>query len=75
MANEIEEDGIDNELDLVQFPLHQSLLDLIIVQCGKLQVNFDGEGKNSISTSTMPNGSHIIEEHRSHKIHPLEQLQ
>ncbi|XP_074336708.1 uncharacterized protein LOC141673876 [Apium graveolens] len=77
MVNEIEEDGTDNELDLVQFPLHseESLLDLIIVECGKLQVNFEGEGKNSITTSIMPTGSRIIEEHWSHKSHPLEQIQ
>ncbi|KAL8111411.1 hypothetical protein AgCh_019219 [Apium graveolens] len=74
-TNEIEENGIvDDEPDLVQFPLpgKESLFDLIITQCSKLRVEFQGEGGNNANTSMIANDPHIIEKHWSHQEHPLE---
>lgn len=47
MANEIEEDSIGNEPDLVQFPMQseESLLDLIMVRCGELQLTLRVKAK------------------------------
>lgn len=63
MLNEVEADGIHNEPDLVQFPLHseESIFDLIVTQCGKLQVDFQGEGKNNFTISTISNDPNMIE--------------
>ncbi|WOG83610.1 hypothetical protein DCAR_0102787 [Daucus carota subsp. sativus] len=63
----VETDDTGDEPDLIQFPLsgEESLFDLIVTQCGKLQGEFQGEGDDP----------HIIEAHWSHKSHPLEQLQ
>ncbi|XP_074326200.1 uncharacterized protein LOC141668045 [Apium graveolens] len=75
LGNEIEENGIvDDEPDLVQFPLpgKESLFDLIITQCSKLRVEFQGEGGNNANTSMIANDPHIIEKHWSHQEHPLE---
>ncbi|XP_074368418.1 uncharacterized protein LOC141708606 [Apium graveolens] len=72
----IEANGIDNEPDLVEFPLldEESIFDFIIAQCGKFEVHFQGEGENSFTVSTTSTCPHIIDEHWSHKNHPLEQL-
>ncbi|XP_017240536.1 uncharacterized protein LOC108213271 [Daucus carota subsp. sativus] len=71
-VNETEEEGSLNEPDLVEFPLHseESLFDLIISQCRKLQVESQGIDKNSIGIITAPDPP-IIEHHWSHEEHPL----
>ncbi|XP_017232759.1 uncharacterized protein LOC108206851 [Daucus carota subsp. sativus] len=63
------------EPNLVQFPLSskESLFGLIVDQCRKLQIDFQGEGENSF-TATTTDGPHIIEEHWSHPQHQLKQL-
>ncbi|XP_074361430.1 uncharacterized protein LOC141701697 [Apium graveolens] len=77
LANESEADDLDKYPDLVQFPLpsEESLFELITTQCCKLQVNFQGEDESNLPLSTIPDDPDIIEEHWSHKNHPLEQLQ
>ncbi|XP_017243177.1 uncharacterized protein LOC108215267 isoform X2 [Daucus carota subsp. sativus] len=77
MVNENEADDIDNEPDLVLFPLpsQESIFDLIVTQCCKSQFNFEGEGDISVTTSLTSNNPHIIEKHWSHQIHPLQLLQ
>nr|XP_017243136.1 PREDICTED: uncharacterized protein LOC108215239 [Daucus carota subsp. sativus] len=78
MVNEIEaDDDVDDEPDLVQFPLpsQESIFDLIVTQCCKSQANFKGEGEISVAMSTIPNSPRLIEKHWSHKNHPLQQLQ
>ncbi|XP_074325450.1 uncharacterized protein LOC141663573 [Apium graveolens] len=75
LGNEIEEEGIvDDEPELVQFPLpsEESLFDLIITQCSKLRVEFQGEGGNSANIPLIANDPHIIKKHWSHPDHPLE---
>ncbi|XP_074374680.1 uncharacterized protein LOC141715094 [Apium graveolens] len=76
-VNEIEADGTDNEPDLVQFPLprEELIFDFIVTQSGKLQGHFQGELGGSITRSTLPLEVRVIEEHWSHKNHPLEQLE
>nr|XP_017233795.1 PREDICTED: uncharacterized protein LOC108207877 [Daucus carota subsp. sativus] len=67
-----------NESDLVEFPLpnKESLFDLILSQCGSRFQVVAGEGDNTIcAPSTLPYEPDIIEEHWSHKNHPLEKLQ
>ncbi|WOG90140.1 hypothetical protein DCAR_0209383 [Daucus carota subsp. sativus] len=75
--NEIKSEDIHIEAELVQFPLRgeESVFEFILTQCGKLQVEVQGKGKNNITISTTPSDPHVIEEHWSHKIHPLELLQ
>ncbi|XP_017240615.1 uncharacterized protein LOC108213342 isoform X1 [Daucus carota subsp. sativus] len=76
MGNKDEADDSDNESDLVQFPLpsRESMFDIIVAQCGKLKVDFQGKGENSDTITTIPNDPFIIEKHWSHKKHPLQQL-
>lgn len=73
----IEEDCGYHESDLVQstLPSEESLLDLIVAECGKLQLDFKGEDENSVVTWTITNDPHIYEEHWCHMNHPLEMLQ
>lgn len=68
-----EEIEADDEFDLVELPLEseKSLFDLIITECSKFQTDFQGEGANSITTSTVSNDPRIIEEHWSHRNYPL----
>ncbi|XP_017231501.1 uncharacterized protein LOC108205891 isoform X2 [Daucus carota subsp. sativus] len=70
-SSDFEEQGDGHECDLVEFPLpsEESVLDLILTQCGKFQVD------NAIEISKSTNDPQIIEEHWSHKDHPLEKLQ
>nr|XP_017245347.1 PREDICTED: uncharacterized protein LOC108217006 [Daucus carota subsp. sativus] len=77
IINEIEADDIDNELDLVQFPLpsKESLFDLIITQYDKFQVDHQGEGERFITLSRRLYNPLIINKHWSHPEHPLEKLQ
>nr|XP_017245342.1 PREDICTED: uncharacterized protein LOC108217001 [Daucus carota subsp. sativus] len=68
---------IDDEPDLVQFPLpsKESLLDLIITQYDKFQVDHQGEGTERFFTlSTRLYNPLIIYEHWSHPQHQLEKL-
>ncbi|XP_017217805.1 uncharacterized protein LOC108195353 isoform X2 [Daucus carota subsp. sativus] len=76
MRNKDEADDIDNESDLLQFPLpsQESMFDLIVTQCAKSQIDLKDEGENCVTMSTAPNDPHIIEKHWSHEIHPLQQL-
>ncbi|XP_017232707.1 uncharacterized protein LOC108206806 isoform X2 [Daucus carota subsp. sativus] len=77
MLNEINSGGIEAKLaDLVRFPRRseESVFELILTQCEKFRVEVQGKGKNSITVSTIPSDPHTIEEHWSHKIHPLELL-
>lgn len=75
--NEIEENDADNDPDLVQVPLpnENSLFQLIIVQCGKLQLNYQCEPKSTLTKSRIPDEPRITEEHWSHYNQPLEELQ
>ncbi|WOG94693.1 hypothetical protein DCAR_0313990 [Daucus carota subsp. sativus] len=77
MVNGNESDDIDNEPDLVLFPLpsQESIFDLIVTQCCKSQLNFKGEGEISITMSVKSDDPHIIEKHWSHQMHPLQLLQ
>ncbi|WOG94037.1 hypothetical protein DCAR_0313328 [Daucus carota subsp. sativus] len=52
----------------------ESLFDLIISQCCKLQVESQGKEENTIPISTAPDPP-IINQHWSHKDHPLVQFQ
>ncbi|XP_017241307.1 uncharacterized protein LOC108214044 isoform X2 [Daucus carota subsp. sativus] len=72
---ENEADDMDNEPDLVLFPLpsRESIFDLIVTQCCKSQVNFQGEISVAMSLTSID--PHSIEKHWSHQIHPLQQLQ
>nr|XP_017241967.1 PREDICTED: uncharacterized protein LOC108214469 [Daucus carota subsp. sativus] len=75
--NEIKEEGSHNdEADLIELPLHseESLFDLIISQCRKLQFQFQGKNKNSTAISPAPDPP-IINKHWSHKEHPLVRFQ
>nr|XP_017239913.1 PREDICTED: uncharacterized protein LOC108212706 [Daucus carota subsp. sativus] len=75
--NEIEDEGSHNdEADLIELPLHseESLFDLIISQCRKLQFQFQGKDKNSTAISPAPDPP-IINKHWSHKEHPLVRFQ
>ncbi|XP_063945530.1 uncharacterized protein LOC108214574 [Daucus carota subsp. sativus] len=75
--NESEEEGtLNDEPHLVELPLHsvESLLDLIISQCCKLQFQYEGKNENSIAILTAPDPP-IINEHWSRKEHPLVQFQ
>ncbi|XP_063945955.1 uncharacterized protein LOC135151436 [Daucus carota subsp. sativus] len=53
----------------------ESMFNLIVTQCCKSQVNFEGEDEISVAMSVTSNDPHIIEKHWSHQIHPLKQLQ
>ncbi|XP_017240641.1 uncharacterized protein LOC108213365 [Daucus carota subsp. sativus] len=77
MVSENEADDINNEPDLVLFPLlsQESIFDLIVTLCCKFRVNFTGGGETSVAMSVTSNDSHIIEKHWSHQIHPLQLLQ
>ncbi|XP_063937043.1 uncharacterized protein LOC108194965 isoform X1 [Daucus carota subsp. sativus] len=74
IVTDTEAADIDDETVLLQFPLphEESLFDLIITQCGKFQVDLQGEGESS---TPIPDNPHIIEGHWSHENHQLEQLQ
>nr|XP_017232088.1 PREDICTED: uncharacterized protein LOC108206335 [Daucus carota subsp. sativus] len=75
--NEMEENVIvDNNSDLVQFPLPgvESLFDFIITQCSKFQVEIQGDDENRATLSTVNDDPHIIVRHWSHREHPLERL-
>ncbi|KAL1825804.1 hypothetical protein ACET3Z_012582 [Daucus carota] len=77
MVNEDEADGIDNDPDLVRFPLpsKESIFDLIVTQCCKYQDNFKDEGEINVTMPITSIDPHIIEKHWSHQIHPLQLLQ
>lgn len=61
---------------MVQFALRneESIFELILTQGGKLQVDFQSKGDLYITISRIPNVPYMIEEHRNHKIYPLELL-
>lgn len=75
--NETEADSTDSEPHLILFPLpsEESLFDVIITQCSKLQVELESEGDKNSTTSTIPDNPHITQDHWSHKEHPCELLQ
>nr|XP_017231153.1 PREDICTED: uncharacterized protein LOC108205662 [Daucus carota subsp. sativus] len=76
IVNEIEENDADNDPDLVQVPLpnENSLFQLIIVQCGILQLNYQSEPKSTLTKSRIPDEPRITEEHWSHYNQSLEEL-